>query len=87
MRIPQIVLALLWLITAVMGQEKKAEGPTNEKAQKTYKEGFEYLHHGMTNAALDAFKKADKQDSGLPATDHQVRNATARVESRGSCRG
>ena len=64
MRIPQIALALLWLITAVMGPEKKAEGPTNEKAQKTYKEGFEYLHHGMTNAALDAFKKADKQDGG-----------------------
>jgi len=64
MRIPQIALALLWLITAVMGQEKKAEGPTNEKAQKTYKEGFEYLHRGMINAALDAFKKADKQDGG-----------------------
>jgi tetratricopeptide (TPR) repeat protein len=45
-------------------QERGAEGPTNEKAQKTYKEAFDYLHRRMTEAALDAFKKADKQDGG-----------------------
>jgi thiol-disulfide isomerase/thioredoxin len=40
------------------------QGPTNEKAQKTYKEAQQYLHQEQTQAALDAFKKADKQDEG-----------------------
>src|SRR5258708_7415513 len=44
--------------------EKPDEGPTNEKARKTYKEGFEYLHRRMTETALESFKKADKQDGG-----------------------
>jgi len=41
-----------------------AAGPTNEKAQKTYQQALGYLQHRMTAAALDAFKKADKQDGG-----------------------
>lgn len=40
------------------------EGPTNEKAQKTYKEASDYLHRRMPDAALETFKKADKQDGG-----------------------
>jgi thiol-disulfide isomerase/thioredoxin len=38
--------------------------PTNEKAQKTYKEANELLHMRRLGAALDEFKKADKQDDG-----------------------
>jgi len=45
-------------------QEKADEGPTNEKAQKTYKEGLIYLSRGATQLALDDFAKADKQDGG-----------------------
>jgi thiol-disulfide isomerase/thioredoxin len=44
--------------------QNEAEGPANEKAQKTYKQGVDYLHQRMTGAALDSFKKADKQDDG-----------------------
>jgi thiol-disulfide isomerase/thioredoxin len=58
-----IVLALAFAVTPFLGQDK-AEGPTNEKAQKTYKEGMEFLHKRMTESALDCFKKADKQDGG-----------------------
>jgi peroxiredoxin/Tfp pilus assembly protein PilF len=45
-------------------QDKPGQGPTNEKAQRTYLEGLDYLKKRMTGAALDDFKKADKQDGG-----------------------
>src|SRR5271168_439860 len=41
-----------------------SEGPSNEKAQKTYKEAQQYLYQREYQAALDSFKKADKQDDG-----------------------
>jgi thiol-disulfide isomerase/thioredoxin/Tfp pilus assembly protein PilF len=41
-----------------------SDGPSNEKAQKTYKEAQQYLHQQNYPAALDSFKKADKQDDG-----------------------
>jgi thiol-disulfide isomerase/thioredoxin len=44
--------------------QNDAEGPANEKAQKSYKQGLDELHHHMTASALDSFKKADKQDGG-----------------------
>jgi thiol-disulfide isomerase/thioredoxin len=40
------------------------EGPSNEKAQKSFKQAQGYLHDRMTGAALEDFKKADKQDGG-----------------------
>src|ERR1700722_15537588 len=40
------------------------DAPSNEKAQKTYKEAQQYLHQREYQAALDSFKKADKQDDG-----------------------
>jgi thiol-disulfide isomerase/thioredoxin len=46
------------------GQEKAEEGPANEKAQKTFKEAKDYQHRRLTQEALDAYKKADKQDGG-----------------------
>lgn len=39
-------------------------GPANEKAQKTFKEGLELEQKHSTMWALEAFKKADKQDDG-----------------------
>jgi thiol-disulfide isomerase/thioredoxin/Tfp pilus assembly protein PilF len=57
---------ILILATVVMPAvaQNDAEGPTNEKAQKTYKQAQDYLHQHMTGAALESFKKADKQDDG-----------------------
>jgi len=59
-------IALLWacMLAPLWAQEKTDEGPTNEKAQKTYKEGLEDLRQRRVLAALDKFKKADKQDGG-----------------------
>ena len=63
MRYAAMALVLACIITPLLAQEN-AEGPIREKAQKTYKEASEYLHRRMTEAALECFKKADKQDGG-----------------------
>jgi thiol-disulfide isomerase/thioredoxin len=64
MKYAGIALILACMLTPLSAQDKPNEGPTNEKAQKTYKEAFELLRHRMKAAALDEFKKADKQDGG-----------------------
>ena len=64
MRNTGIVFAMLCVTSLLPAQEKTEEGPTNEKAQKTYNEALSYQHRRMTEDALDAFKKADKQDGG-----------------------
>jgi peroxiredoxin len=64
MRYAVFVLLLACIGAPLPAQEKTDEGPTNEKAQKTYKEALDYLHRRMTDSALDCFKKADKQDGG-----------------------
>src|SRR5271163_4471800 len=56
-------LIIIWAATGLLAQEDTAL-PANEKAQKTYKEGLDYLHQRMGGAALDDFKKADKQSDG-----------------------
>ncbi len=55
--------------------QNDTEGPTNEKAQKTYKQGLEHLRERMTASALDSFKKADKQDDGhcLPCQKKMIK--------------
>jgi thiol-disulfide isomerase/thioredoxin len=47
-----------------MAQQKKDEGPTDEKAQKTFQKALELLHQDVVGAAFDEFKRADKQDGG-----------------------
>jgi len=64
MRWAAVVLLLVCMVAPARAQEKADAGPTNEKAQKTYKDGLDYLHRRMTDAALGSFKKADKQDDG-----------------------
>lgn len=64
MRALAIAFLFSCLVAPMRAQEPAEGGPTNEKAQKTYREGLEYLHRHMTEAAVDAFKKADKQDGG-----------------------
>src|ERR1700737_1898780 len=63
MRFARISLVLSCALTPVLAQEK-TDGPTNEKAQKTYKETLESLRERGKEWALEGFKKADKQDGG-----------------------
>jgi len=53
----------LCFLPPVMAQVK-SDGPTEEKAQKTFEKAQKYLHERHKEAALDEFKKADKQDGG-----------------------
>jgi thiol-disulfide isomerase/thioredoxin len=50
--------------SATLFGQQPSDGPTDSKAQKTYKEGLDYLRKRMPEAALENFKKADKQDGG-----------------------
>jgi thiol-disulfide isomerase/thioredoxin len=63
MRSAAILLLISCTLIPVKAQQAN-EGPTNEKAQKTYKQGLEYLNQHKHGMALDNFKKADKQDGG-----------------------
>jgi thiol-disulfide isomerase/thioredoxin len=63
MRYSWILPILACAVTLLPGQDK-TDGPTNEKAQKTYREALDYLHRRMYETAIDSFKKADKQDGG-----------------------
>ena len=66
-----MLLAVVLAITPLQAQESSG-GPTNEKAQKTYRQALDYLHRRMTLEALESFKKADKQDDGH-CTDCQAK--------------
>jgi peroxiredoxin len=57
------ILLILAFVTSLWGQQQ-AVGPTNEKAQKTFREALELEKKHSTVWALEAFKKADKQDGG-----------------------
>jgi thiol-disulfide isomerase/thioredoxin len=63
MRYAAVALLFACTVLPFSGQEK-TDGPQDEKAKKTYKEAFEYLKQRRTDAALENFKKADKQDGG-----------------------
>jgi len=64
MRCLVLLLLLTSIATSCLAQGNPDQGPTNEKAQKTYKEALDYLHSRNPEAALNDFKKADKQDGG-----------------------
>jgi len=68
-------LVLLVSLALSSPAQNDAEVPTNEKAQKTYKQGLEHLRERMTASALDSFKKADKQDDGhcLPCQKKMIK--------------
>ncbi len=63
MRIVHFTLVLACVLMPVFAQET-ANGPADEKAQKTYTGALQHLHEGDTLWAFDDFKKADKQDGG-----------------------
>ena len=65
MRWARTIMAVAYLVGVAFAQSTATEeGPTNEKAQKSFREAQGYLHQRMTVAAFEAFKKADKQDGG-----------------------
>ncbi len=65
MRHAVLILTLACVLVPLGAQDKtQPQGPTDPKAQKTYQEALDYLHKRMTEPALEAFKKADKQDGG-----------------------
>lgn len=59
-----LILALFASFMSPLCAQDNSDGPTNEKAKKTYKEALEYLNRHQVLAAFDSFKKADKQDGG-----------------------
>ncbi|MGH9700336.1 MAG: redoxin domain-containing protein [Candidatus Acidiferrales bacterium] len=63
MRLTGLAIVFVFAAAPLPGQTSAA-GPTSEKAQKTYKQAVYYLNQRMEGAALDSFKKADKQDGG-----------------------
>jgi hypothetical protein len=63
MRIATTSLALLFSIVPAIAQQKP-DGPSDEKAHKTYVHALEAWRDRQQDIALDEFKKADKQDGG-----------------------
>jgi thiol-disulfide isomerase/thioredoxin len=63
MRFVRVTLILFCVLLPALGQNA-VDGPTNEKAQKTYKDALKSLHDYGRASALDGFAKADKQDGG-----------------------
>lgn len=64
MRFARIALILICVLLPPALAQDKSEGPTNEKAQKTYKDALNDLHQIGRAVALEGFAKADKQDGG-----------------------
>ena len=57
MRYAAVALLLACMVMPFSGQEK-TDGPQDEKAQKTYKDAFQYLKQRKPDAALENFKKS-----------------------------
>lgn len=58
-----ILLVITCCISSLYGQQP-ADGPANERAQKTFQEALQLQKKHQVQWALDSFKKADKQDGG-----------------------
>ncbi len=57
-------ILLLAVAAAPLPAQEAMPGPSNEKAQKSYKQGLDELNHHMTLSAFQSFAKADKLDGG-----------------------
>jgi thiol-disulfide isomerase/thioredoxin len=64
MRVPTAALSAAAILVTVASAQTKSDGPTDQKAQKTYQQALEELHDRNPQFALEDFKKADKQDGG-----------------------
>lgn len=64
---PLLYLSLVSMFVAgawAQSTTQSGDGPTDAKAQKTYAQAQDWLKHRDRGAALEFFKKADKQDGG-----------------------
>jgi thiol-disulfide isomerase/thioredoxin len=64
MRFARIALILICVLLPPALAQDVSEGPTNEKAQKTYKDALGAVREYGRRVALEDFAKADKQDGG-----------------------
>jgi tetratricopeptide (TPR) repeat protein len=64
MRFARIALILICVLLPPALAQDASESPTNEKAQKTYKDALNDVHLFGRAVALEGFAKADKQDGG-----------------------
>jgi len=62
MRLIVSAAAVLTLTGVICAQE--ATGPSDAKAKKTYQTAMEWVHQHSYGAAIDSFRKANKQDGG-----------------------
>ena len=53
-----------FVFTLKASAQEKSDGPTDEKARKTYEKALKSLRERNVLAAFEDFKKADKQDGG-----------------------
>jgi len=67
MRFACIILALACYLTPVSAQEK-TDGPTDEKARKTYEKALKSLHERNKESALDASESRQAGWWALPLT-------------------
>jgi thiol-disulfide isomerase/thioredoxin len=74
MRFTCTIVVLACFFSPALAQEKP-DGPTDEKARKTYEKALKSLHERNKQSALDDFKKADKQDGGhcLPCQKQMIK--------------
>jgi thiol-disulfide isomerase/thioredoxin len=74
MRLARISLTLACILLPAIAAGN-SDGPTDEKAQKTYNAALKNLHDHNNGSALDGFKKADKQDGGhcLPCQRQMIK--------------
>jgi thiol-disulfide isomerase/thioredoxin len=59
-----MTLGMLCVLAVTGANAQSDQGPTDPKAQKTYAEASEWVKEHKSGAALDSFRKADKQDGG-----------------------
>jgi thiol-disulfide isomerase/thioredoxin len=78
--IPMRVRLLFCLLILCASRAIAESGPTDPKAQKSYAEGLDMLKHHREAWALDAFKKAAKQDGKCIACDQQIINLGLELE-------
>jgi len=64
MRTAHIFLVVSCMLLPAVIAAGDTDGPTDEKAQKTYKEALKSLREHDGESAFNNFKKADKQDGG-----------------------
>jgi thiol-disulfide isomerase/thioredoxin len=60
----RIALLVAYLAADCVYAQDSQDAPKSEKAQKSFNDGLKSLRQGNEFWALDAFKKADKQDGG-----------------------